>query len=79
MATSEDTQILLKAISASENKRLGEIRSVKDDITIIKSEISTVTADFVKTKLDINEIKKEQLKTNEKINKASSNINTLHE
>ena len=79
MATSEDTQILLKAISASENKRLGEIRSVKDDITIIKSEISTVTADFVKTKFDINEIKKEQLKTNEKINKASSNINTLHE
>ena len=36
--TSEDTEILLKAISASEHKLLGEIRSVKDDITIIKNE-----------------------------------------
>ena len=76
--TNEDTEILLAAIAASETKLLEEIRSVKDDIAIIKSEIATVKADSIKTKREIENLKTDQSKTNDKVKTATTNVNTLY-
>ena len=77
--TNEDTELLLNAIKTSENRLLGEIRSVKDDIAIIKTEIATVKEECVKTKLDVNKIKEEQLQTKQSMKCMNKDIKSLYD
>lgn len=58
---SEETQTLLKAISDSENRVLGEIQSVKNEMVLIRSELAEVKEDCIKTKLELNKTNQNQI------------------
>ena len=51
-----DMDTILSAIQSSENKILGEIRSVRSELVTIKNDIATLKSDQIKTKLEINTV-----------------------
>lgn len=76
-----DMEQVLIAIKASEDRVLGEIRSVKSEILSIKNDIVSVKNDQVKTKIEVNSVKQNQVDmssdiTNlQKDNKCLSELN----
>ena len=75
----EETQTLLKAISDSENRGLGEIQSVKNEMVLIRSELAEVKEDCIKTKLELNKTNQNQINIQTDVKNAQKDISDLYE
>lgn len=56
-----DMEKVLSAIQATENRVLGELRSLKSEITLIKGDLVAVKNDQIQTRLNVNTIQKTQI------------------
>ncbi|MEW8547372.1 MAG: hypothetical protein AB2693_28010 [Candidatus Thiodiazotropha sp.] len=74
-----DMEKILTAIQASEDRLLGEIRSVKSEIMSIKDDIVSIKNDQVKTKLEINSIKQSQIDMSSDIDELRNENKLLSE
>lgn len=74
-----EMETILTAIQASEDRVLGEIRSVKSDIMSIKDDIVSIKNDQVKTKLEVNSINQKQIDMSREINTLQTENKFLSE
>ncbi|MEW8542875.1 MAG: hypothetical protein AB2693_05020 [Candidatus Thiodiazotropha sp.] len=72
-----DMDTILKAIQSSENKVLGEIRSVRSELASIKNDIATLKSDQIKTKLEINSMQQKQAGTANDVKNLQHDTQTL--
>lgn len=74
---SENEQIILDAIKASENRVLSELQEVKGDIKTMKSEIRYVKNECIKTKEEVEIVKQKQFGYEKQLKSVQKNINHI--